>query len=275
MTRRYHGAGTVLLIMLLTAGLSGCAAYRAKSAFQEAEELARAEQYDQAVEKYFEATQSDPGQLYLQAQADRRADPGRCRPYPQGAGVGQGRPDRPGLGRVPSGPRLRPESRGGGPRGTPAAGQGARPHPGRGWLCQVSGKGLSGGPPDRQRGAAARTAERPRPGAPEAARFPAQCGGHGRRRTGYRLRRAPDPALQADQHQGSDQCARQALRNQFHRRRGAEEQDDHRAAGKGDLLPGDGTAPADGRGREEGAQRQDHPHLPATPRTRRSSTRTR
>lgn len=50
-----------LLILLGILLLSGCAKYQARSAFEEAEELVAAEQYDQAVEKYFQATQDDPG----------------------------------------------------------------------------------------------------------------------------------------------------------------------------------------------------------------------
>ena len=52
---------TILLVVLFAAGLAGCAKYQAKSAFEEAEELIKAEQYDQAVEQYFAATQDDPG----------------------------------------------------------------------------------------------------------------------------------------------------------------------------------------------------------------------
>lgn len=61
MARWNSGIGTLLLMALLCAGLAGCAKYQAKSAFEEAEELAKAEQFDQAVEKYFEATENDPG----------------------------------------------------------------------------------------------------------------------------------------------------------------------------------------------------------------------
>ncbi len=51
----------ILLVVLLAVSLAGCAKYRAKSAFEEAEELFHAQQYDQAVEAYFAATQDDPG----------------------------------------------------------------------------------------------------------------------------------------------------------------------------------------------------------------------
>jgi general secretion pathway protein D len=47
-------------MVALSLALGGCAKYQAKSAFEEAEELVKAEQYDQAVEKYFAATQDDP-----------------------------------------------------------------------------------------------------------------------------------------------------------------------------------------------------------------------
>jgi len=57
--RRNCGIVT-LLILLLLASLSGCAKYQAKSVFDEAEELISAEQYDQAVEKYFAAAEADP-----------------------------------------------------------------------------------------------------------------------------------------------------------------------------------------------------------------------
>jgi len=58
MMRRNCGIVT-LLILLLLASLSGCAKYQAKSVFDEAEELISAEQYDQAVEKYFAAAEAD------------------------------------------------------------------------------------------------------------------------------------------------------------------------------------------------------------------------
>ncbi|MHB8709429.1 MAG: hypothetical protein ACYC9I_11190, partial [Desulfuromonadales bacterium] len=61
MAMRTRRPGILLTILLLTIALGGCAKYQAKSAFEEAEELIRAEQYDQAVEKYFAATQDDPG----------------------------------------------------------------------------------------------------------------------------------------------------------------------------------------------------------------------
>ena len=60
MMRRNCGIVTLLLILLLLASLSGCAKYQAKSVFDEAEELVSAEQYDQAVEKYFAAAEADP-----------------------------------------------------------------------------------------------------------------------------------------------------------------------------------------------------------------------
>ncbi|GEM_PF-176893 len=50
-----------LLILLGFLLLAGCAKYQARSAFEEAEQLVAEEQYDQAVEKYFQATQEDPG----------------------------------------------------------------------------------------------------------------------------------------------------------------------------------------------------------------------
>ncbi len=61
MAIRNRTLGTLLAILLLLTGLAGCAKYEARSAFEEAEEMLAAEQYDQAVEKYFQATQDDPG----------------------------------------------------------------------------------------------------------------------------------------------------------------------------------------------------------------------
>ena len=60
MAIRNRTLGTLLAVLLL-AGVFGCAKYQAKSAFEEAEEMLAMEQYDQAVEKYFEATKEDPG----------------------------------------------------------------------------------------------------------------------------------------------------------------------------------------------------------------------
>ena len=53
--------GMLLAILLLAAALAGCAKYQAKSLYEEAEALVAAEQYDEAVERYFAATQDDPG----------------------------------------------------------------------------------------------------------------------------------------------------------------------------------------------------------------------
>ncbi|NJC87889.1 MAG: type II secretion system protein [Desulfuromonas sp.] len=61
MAKRNRHSGCWLALLLIAIALAGCAKYQAKSAFEDAEELIRAEQYDQAVEKYFEATQEDPG----------------------------------------------------------------------------------------------------------------------------------------------------------------------------------------------------------------------
>jgi general secretion pathway protein D len=60
---RFDNGWRLLLLMILagTLLLGGCAKYQARSAFQEAEALVAAEAYDKAVEKYFEATQNDPG----------------------------------------------------------------------------------------------------------------------------------------------------------------------------------------------------------------------
>ena len=41
--------------------LTGCASYQARQAFEDAEQLAAEENFDLAVEKYFEATQLEPG----------------------------------------------------------------------------------------------------------------------------------------------------------------------------------------------------------------------
>lgn len=61
MAIRNRCSGTVLMILLLVLALAGCAKYQARSVFEEAEELIAADQYDLAVEKYFQATQDDPG----------------------------------------------------------------------------------------------------------------------------------------------------------------------------------------------------------------------
>jgi general secretion pathway protein D len=53
----------ILLIILVVSGITGCAKYRAKSAFAEAETLAMAEQFDQAVEKYSAAAETDPSNM--------------------------------------------------------------------------------------------------------------------------------------------------------------------------------------------------------------------
>jgi len=50
--------GLSLLVAVLL--LAGCASYQGRLAFEEAEQLAAAEKYDQAVEKYFEAAQREP-----------------------------------------------------------------------------------------------------------------------------------------------------------------------------------------------------------------------
>jgi general secretion pathway protein D len=63
MIERNRGIGRFLLILLLVAGMSGCAKYQAKAVFDEAEELARAEQYDLAVEKYLVAVETDPSNM--------------------------------------------------------------------------------------------------------------------------------------------------------------------------------------------------------------------
>lgn len=52
-----------LAILLFAAALSGCAKHRALTAFDEAEELVKAEQYDQALEKYVAATADDPSNM--------------------------------------------------------------------------------------------------------------------------------------------------------------------------------------------------------------------
>lgn len=52
-----------LAILLFAAALSGCAKHRARTAFDEAEELVKAEQYDQALEKYLAATADDPSNM--------------------------------------------------------------------------------------------------------------------------------------------------------------------------------------------------------------------
>lgn len=52
-----------LAILLFAAALSGCARHRARTAFDEAEELVKAEQYDQALEKYVAATADDPSNM--------------------------------------------------------------------------------------------------------------------------------------------------------------------------------------------------------------------
>jgi general secretion pathway protein D len=63
MMKRNRTFGTLLLVLLLSMSLGGCAKYRAKSVFDEAEELARAEQYDRAVDKYLEAVETDPSNM--------------------------------------------------------------------------------------------------------------------------------------------------------------------------------------------------------------------
>ena len=57
--RRPVVRGLSLLIFVLL--LAGCASYQSRLAFEDAERLAAEEKYDQAVEKYFEATQLEPG----------------------------------------------------------------------------------------------------------------------------------------------------------------------------------------------------------------------
>ncbi len=65
---------TMLLAVMLT---TGCAKYQAKKAFDEAEQLLAEEKFDQAVEKYFEATTEEPGsktyKLKLMASRTRAA----------------------------------------------------------------------------------------------------------------------------------------------------------------------------------------------------------
>jgi general secretion pathway protein D len=63
MMKRNRTIGMLLLVLLLSVSLGGCAKYQARAVFDEAEELARAEQYDLAVEKYLEAVETDPSNM--------------------------------------------------------------------------------------------------------------------------------------------------------------------------------------------------------------------
>ncbi|MDH3998866.1 MAG: cohesin domain-containing protein [Desulfuromonadales bacterium] len=49
-----------LILLLATMGLAGCSSYEARIAYEEAELLSAEEQYDRAVEKYFEASELEP-----------------------------------------------------------------------------------------------------------------------------------------------------------------------------------------------------------------------
>lgn len=63
MSETLRRTALLLAILLLAAALSGCAKHRARTAFDEAEELVKAEQFDQALEKYLAATADDPSNM--------------------------------------------------------------------------------------------------------------------------------------------------------------------------------------------------------------------